>query len=432
MDLHIFLYSMLAILNEMSPYILFGFLVAGLLHSFVRPELMSRHLSGPGWKPVVKAAMFGVPLPLCSCGVLPTAVSLKRNGGSKAAATSFLIATPQTGVDSIAATWSLLGPAFAVIRPIAALIGGAIGGLAVNKWDPEKMAEPTAGKSDSTSTVNSCSGALSDCTPSKVDDRSFTTKCLKSLKYGFGDMVASVGKWLVIGLIVAAAITAFVPQKWLVGLGSHPLLAMLAMVVIAVPMYVCATGSIPIALSLMIKGLTPGVGFVMLMAGPAANFASVMVLGREMGKRTTAIYVSTVVVTAIAIGLAIDLMPSEWFGIDPSKYSPECHHEFGWFSLACSGLLVILLLRSMIPSARRHHHHNSIQERTNETNNYQSLMKEVYHVGGMACPHCQKRVEEGVAALPGVESVEVDLKNATATVEGSVTREEVEIGRAHV
>lgn len=303
---------------------------------------------------------------------------------------------PQTGVDSIAATWSLLGPAFAVIRPIAALIGGAVGGLAVNKWDPEKMTEPTSGNPGSTSSANSCSGALSDCTTSKTDDRSFATKCLESVKYGFGDMVASVGKWLVTGLIVAAAITAFVPQQWLVGLGNHPLLAMIAMVVIAVPMYVCATGSIPIALSLMIKGLTPGVGFVMLMAGPAANFASVMVLGREMGKRTTAIYVSTVVVTAIAIGLAIDyLMPSEWFGINPSKYSPECHHEFGWFSLACSGLLVILLLRSMLSSARRNHHHHSIQEQTNETNNYQSLMKEVYHVGGMACPHCQKRVEEG-------------------------------------
>ena len=123
--------SLLFMLNEMSPYILLGFLIAGLLHAFVPQHAMARHLSGRGWRPVVKAAMFGVPLPLCSCGVLPTAIAMRRGGASKAASASFLIATPQTGVDSIAATWSLLGPAFAVIRPVAALVTSLLGGLAV-------------------------------------------------------------------------------------------------------------------------------------------------------------------------------------------------------------------------------------------------------------------------------------------------------------
>ena len=117
MDFIGLVYSFVNILNEMSPYILLGFVIAGLLHVFVKPATMARHLSGNSWKPVLKAAAFGIPLPLCSCGVLPTAVSLRRQGASKAASTSFLIATPQTGVDSIAATYSLLGLPFAVIRP---------------------------------------------------------------------------------------------------------------------------------------------------------------------------------------------------------------------------------------------------------------------------------------------------------------------------
>lgn len=437
MDINHFFYSMLVILNEMSPYILFGFLVAGILHAFVRPEVMSRHLSGPGWRPVVKAALFGVPLPLCSCGVLPTAVSLRRNGGSKAAATSFLIATPQTGVDSIAATWSLLGPAFAVIRPFAALLGGVLGGLSVDRWDREKEKSIGPASDNRAGVSTECDNSGGACCGIRHDDSQeilgnhpagFWQKSREALSYGFGDMVASVGKWLIIGLIIAAAITAFMPEEWLVSLGRYPLLAMLAMVVIAVPMYVCATGSIPIALSLMLKGLTPGVGFVLLMAGPAANFASVMVLSREMGRRTTALYVGTVVVTAIAIGLAIDyLMPAGWFGVDGLKYSPECHHEFGWFSLACSALLVLLLVRALMTPSHHHHTHHSLTENSETNiNPNENYMKEVYHVIGMACPHCRKRVEEGLAALPGVESVVVDLGAATATVEGNATRQDIE------
>lgn len=422
MDINHFFYSILTILNEMSPYILFGFLVAGILHAFVRPEVMSRHMSGKGWGPVIKAALLGVPLPLCSCGVLPTAVSLKRNGASKASATSFLIATPQTGVDSIAATWSLLGPVFAIVRPIAALLGGVFGGIAVDKFDSDNRSSsitPAESNISEKPEHNSC-----NVDESASQKKSFMKKLQEAVAYGFGDMVASVGKWLVIGLIVAAVITAFLPEDLLVGLGRYPILAMLAMVIIAVPMYVCATGSIPIALSLMLKGLTPGVGFVLLMAGPAANFASVMVLGKEMGRRTTFIYVATVVITAIAIGLIIDyLLPAEWFGIDGSKYSSHCHNEISWFSLACSALLVILLIRSMFMRRKTGcNHDHSVTD--NSTNN--NIMKEIYHVGGMACAHCQKRVEEGIAKLPGVNNVTVDLKKATATVEGDIDREVVE------
>ena len=250
--------SLLMMLNEMSPYILLGFFIAGLMHAFVPQGSMARHLSGTGWRPVVKAAMIGVPLPLCSCGVLPTAIAMRRAGASRASSTSFLIATPQTGVDSIAATWSLLGPAFALIRPVAALVTAIFGGVAV-------------GKSEHSVT------AACDCAPEAgvtVARQGFIHKLADALRYGFVDLVSSIGGWLVAGLIIAALITVYVPSDFFSALGSTPIFSMIAVLVIAIPMYVCATGSIPIAMSLMLKGLSPGTALVLLMAGPAANFAS--------------------------------------------------------------------------------------------------------------------------------------------------------------
>ena len=235
------LHSFLHILNEMSPYVLLGFLIAGILHVFVNEALLTRHLSGNGWKAVVKAAAIGIPLPLCSCGVLPTAVSLRRQGASKAATTSFLIATPQTGVDSIAATYSLLGLPFALIRPIAAFTGALFGGVAVGKLAPDKTMNPNHSGS-----------------PIENENRESLFKKLRnSIRYGFFDMVDTMGKWLVIGLVIATIITIFVPDSFFVGLRQYPLVAMIAVVLIAVPMYICATGSIPIAMSLMLKGLSP-------------------------------------------------------------------------------------------------------------------------------------------------------------------------------
>lgn len=390
MELQSFAHAFLAILNGMSPYILLGFLVAGILHAFVRPSAMSRHLGGRGIKPVVKAALFGIPLPLCSCGVLPAAVSLYRRGASKGATTSFLIATPQTGVDSIAATYSLLGLPFAILRPLAALVGSVAGGFATDRSD---KSEPRAIEQISTE-------------DDKLPD-GFFAKCAAAVRYGFVDMVASVGKWLVIGLVVAALITVFVPDSFFTSLNRYPLLAMIAVVIVAIPMYICATGSIPIALSLMLKGLSPGIAFVMLMAGPAANFASIILLGKTYGKRTTAVYVGSVVVTAILFGLMIDLfLPSAWF-IPPSAAHGACRHaSVAVFDTVCSVVLVSLLLYAFIK--HRHHNHSIISD-----------MKKTYKIDGMACPHCSANVEKTIRAIDGVEEVTVNLSAGTAEVTGT-------------
>ena len=407
------IYALLNILNQMSPYILLGFILAGMLHVFIRPDTMSRHLSGHGWRPVVKAALLGIPLPLCSCGVLPTAVALRRQGASKGASTSFLIATPQTGVDSIAATYALLGLPFAIVRPIAALVGSVAGGMAVDRSD-------TDGDNDMpvTASATACSDGCCQSAAEAEAPRGFINKMWAAVKYGLTDMVASVGKWLVIGLVVAAVITVAVPDSLFLSLAEYPRLAMLVMVAVAVPMYVCATGSIPIAMSLMLKGLTPGVGFVLLMAGPAANFASVMVLSKSLGRRATAVYVLSVVVTAILFGLLIDyLLPAQWFAIGGAADTiAHCHVEWPWFPTLCSALLVALLLRAFVAGAAER---RRFRKESNNTSTTDTTMQKVYKVNGMACAHCKATVEKAVGAVAGVSSVAVDLPTGRVAVDGA-------------
>ncbi|MDE6628596.1 MAG: permease, partial [Muribaculaceae bacterium] len=335
-----FIYPLVGILVDMAPYILLGFLFAGVLHTFITPAMMQRHLSGSGWGPVVKAALFGVPLPLCSCGVLPTAVALRKQGASAGAATSFLIATPQTGIDSIAATYSLLGGPFAVLRPVAALVGAVAGGYAVDRSCSHDQGAPAAHETAGGGEAAAAGMPLG-------------RRVREALRFGFVDMVRSVGKWLVIGLVIAAAVTVLLPDDILGALNDYPLLAMLAMVAIAIPMYVCATGSIPIALSLMMKGLSPGVAFVLLMAGPAANFASVIILRRSLGTMATAIYIAAVTVTAIAFGLLIHyLLPGSWFipgaGSATAAAGADCHLHLPLFSTVCAVVLVALLLNAAV------------------------------------------------------------------------------------
>lgn len=442
MKLQHFFQSLWGIVNEMSPYILLGFILAGVLHVFIKPSAMSRHLSGRGFGPVLKAALFGIPLPLCSCGVLPTAVALRRQGASKGATTSFLIATPQTGVDSIAATYSLLGLPFAILRPVAALVGSVFGGWTVSRTAEDDtdavkvdVKDASAGHDSCADSSCSCNGDEKSCSCHggcecgadvngyEYAGMSFGRKLLASLRYGLVDMVASVGKWLVIGLVVAALITVLVPDELFLSLSAHPILAMLVMILVAVPMYVCATGSIPIALSLMLKGLTPGVGFVLLMAGPAANFASVMILSRTMGRRATVIYVASVVLTAIGFGLIIDyLMPAEWF-MPSMSHSASCHGhgEVAWFPTICSVILAgLLIYTTYLARTGRLDGSHSHKSENIDTQKTDIIMKKEYHVTGMNCAHCQATVVKALSALEGAENVTVDLPTGIAVVEGDV------------
>ncbi|MDE6801873.1 MAG: permease [Muribaculaceae bacterium] len=389
--------SLLFMLNEMSPYILLGFLIAGLMHAYVSRKTLARHLSGNDWRTVIKSALIGVPLPLCSCGVLPTAIAMKRSGASKGATASFLIATPQTGVDSISATWSLLGPAFAIVRPLAALTTAVFGGLVVGRTD--KAVETVEGEY-----------MLADERP-----QGWAARLGAALRYGFVDLVGSIGGWLVAGLIIAALITVYVPDDFFEILGNKPFLSMIAVLIIAIPMYVCATGSIPIAMSLMLKGLSPGTALVLLMAGPAANFASFTLISREMGRKSATIYLAAIVVGAMAFGLAIDyLVPSEWFRLK-AMAGHGCHSaEFSPFATLCSILLVALLIYSFAKRYIKFNNKTQVGDMTKE-----------YVIKGMNCAHCQAAVTKSISSVPGVESVDVNLSTKKAVVTGEHNADDV-------
>ena len=407
--------TFIMLLNEMSPYLLLGFLAAGILHTFVPQSIYAKHLAGSDWRSVAKAALFGIPLPLCSCGVLPTAVSLRNNGASRASSTSFLIATPQTGVDSIAATYSLLGLAFAVIRPVAALVTALFGGMLVarvERTDVVSHSDDHDCHCDGGDDACCCDDDCGCSTAPSVD--TFCGKVAEALHYGFIDMMKSIGRWLVIGLVVATLITVCIPDNFFAAFAQYPLLNMIVVLALSIPMYVCATGSIPIALSLMLKGLTPGAALVLLMAGPAANFASVLVINRAVGKRSTMAYLASIIGGAMAFGLLVDyVLPASWFVPSLASEMAHCSHCTSWLNVVCSVVLVALLVLTQV---------EMIIRRKRIKNNTTIMTKE-YKIKGMMCAHCQANVEKNLAAIEGVKSVKVDLKSGVAYVEGDVAPE---------
>lgn len=380
-----------ALLNEMSPYLLLGFLIAGLLHAFVPGRFYARYLAGNDFRSVALAALFGVPLPLCSCGVIPTAMAMRREGASKAATVSFLIATPQTGVDSILATAGLLGVPFALIRPVAAfttaLVGGALVGAASRDEAPL-----------------SCAAASET-----LKHPSFRERCLSALRYGFGEMMQDIGRWLVIGLLLAGAITIFVPDDLFAASTQHPLWGMLLVLVLSIPMYLCATGSVPIAAALMLKGLSPGAALVLLMAGPATNMAAILVIGKVLGRRTLWLYLTAIIVGAVGFGWMIDtLLPAEWFQpLQSTAMAGHCSHAAStpWWKIASSILFVGLLAVALFKRYCKTKSHTD--------------MKNTFKIKGMMCNHCKANVERALSRIEGVTSVEVDLAAGTAHVEGS-------------
>ena len=282
---------------EMSPYLLFGFFVAGILSVFVSQRVVEKHLGGRGMRPLVKASLFGVPLPLCSCGVIPVSMSLHKHGASKASVISFLLSTPQTGADSILVTLSLLGPLFAVFRPLAAFVTGIIGGTLVNVFDKEKE--------DKEQKPQECT---EECCYGNQDK-----KIVRGLKYGFVTLPRDIGRAMLVGLIIAAVISALVPAGYFAEHLGTGIFAMVVMMFLGIPVYVCATASVPVAAALILKGLTPGAAIVFLMTGPATNAASFVTIWKTLGSRTAVTYLLTVAGCALLSGILLDYIAA---GVD--------------------------------------------------------------------------------------------------------------------
>lgn len=383
------------ILCDMSPYLLFGFLMAGLLSVAISPETVERHLGGRGVGPVLKASLFGVPLPLCSCGVVPVAASLRRHGASRGATAAFALSTPQTGVDSIMVTLSLLGPVFAVFRPVAAFVTGLLGG--------QLVAALPEGDDDAQIGEQPCGDAC-------CSDDDGGTWLGRSLRYGFVTLPRDIGHAMLVGLLISGILSALVPDDYFAGLLGVGVLPMLAMVCAGIPLYVCATASVPIAAALISKGVSPGAALVFLMTGPATNAATISTLWRILGKRATIVYVLSLLMSSLVCGLLLDHVVTT---IAPGSVQP-----MHWMlppaiqAISAVALLVVLGV-ALWPRSRA----GSASEAGGPSETL------VLRVEGMTCSHCAESVRRALLECAQVASAEVGADADEARITGHALNE---------
>lgn len=405
-DIFLFFTNCWVVLGQMSPYLLLGFIISGVLSVFISPEWIEKHLGGGKFASILKATLFGIPLPLCSCGVIPVAASLRKHGASKAATTSFLLSTPQTGIDSIFATWGLLGGVFAVFRPLAALVTGLIGGLMVSFVDngEDSKEEPQPTESNSTSAVNP----------------SLREKFITALKYGLITLPGEIAKALIIGIIIAGLISTFVASNALNQYLTNYYLTLFLMLAIGIPLYVCSTSSIPIALGFIHLGVSPGAALVFLISGPATNAAAISVIWKILGKRSAIIYILTVVVGSIGSGIAFDAFNQSFSMGATSQMSHGAHSGIGLIGHISAIFMVIVLVYSWYKV--QYQSQSSCcsscsaanKENLTEKSNTFSLKIE-----GMSCNNCVKAVSRIILEIPGVISTTVSLQDKNAVVKAS-------------
>ena len=392
-----YLISLWELTLEMSPYLLLGFLIAGILYIYFPKEKVSKYLGNNNFKSTLNAALIGVPLPLCSCGVIPTGISFYKNGASKGSSVSFLTSTPQTGVDSILATYSLLGLPLAIVRPIIALITGVIGGLFTNSFEKEEII-PLDQKEKQAGDKNIKHGH----------------KLKSMLHYAFVEFLQDISKWLIIGLLLAALMAVVIPDDFFTTYLGNEYLSMLIVLVASIPLYVCATGSVPIAAVLLMKGLSPGAAIVFLMAGPATNAATITVIGKVMGKKTLISYLISIIGGAIAFGILVnEFLPREWF----TSYIVQVHDGHGshilpnWLKIASSVILILFLINGYVQKYLS-------RKKINHSKTEFEMAEKTVMVTGMTCNHCKANVENNLASITGIENIEIDLDSGQVRMIG--------------
>lgn len=337
------------LLLEASVFVLFGLVVSGLLRVFLSPHAVVRHFGQGRFRSVFKAALLGIPIPLCSCGVLPAAVAMKKQGANNGATTAFLISTPESGVDSIAVTWALLDPLMTVARPVSAFVTAVAAGIAENLFSYRSEAADPA-PPDLKCPVDGCCDGL-DCDPeTHRNHHNLWEKIRAGLGYAFTDVWQDMAGWFFVGLLLAGAISALVPDDVLVRYLGGGLPAMLLMLAFGIPFYICATASTPIAAALILKGVSPGAALVFLLAGPATNMASLTVLTGVLGKRATAIYLLAIALCSVLLGWSLDVIYSAT-GMSAQALVGEAAEIMpSWSQWA--GAIGLLLISAM-PAGRR-------------------------------------------------------------------------------
>lgn len=379
-----FIAALWQVLLELATSLLLGLLIAGLIHVYLPTGFIHRGLSRPNLTSVMRASLVGVPLPLCSCGVIPTALGLRNEGASKGATTAFMISTPQTGVDSILVSAAFLGWPFALFKLAAAFVTGLVGGALVNRLtvpDPspvQKGADAAAGERPRG--------------PWAV------------LRYAVFDLLGAIDLWILAGIVVAALIAVLLPadsfasQSW-----SHGIWGMLVMLAIALPLYVCTTGSVPIAASLIAAGLPTGSALVFLMAGPATNVATFGAVYRTLGGRILAIYLATVITLSLGFGLLFEGLLQV-----PAASAHGAHaHSWGWVDLVSA--LVLIALMTLLSVRRLHDRLMRVEPVPADL---------TLRVQGMTCPHCVASVKHALEGCDAVDEATPDLGSGLVRVRG--------------
>lgn len=384
-----FLYNLYYLALDASFWLVIGLFIGGLFKTLIPTDLLQKHLSKPGFASIIKAAILGAPLPLCSCGVIPAAMGLREAGASKSATTSFLVSTPETGVDSVFITYAMMGPFMAVVRPIAALVSAITAGTLVDlfagsdseitnknhttgsccsskkeaietsccsekKSEPAKTSCCSSEKPKLEAVKTSCCSSEKEqvktescCSSSKIQknhESQLLSKIIKGVKYAFTDLLDNIIFWLVIGLFFAAIVQTFVPHDTLIKYGTG-WMGMLVMLVVGIPMYVCATASTPLAAGFLLAGISPGAVIVFLLAGPATNMATLGVITSQMGKRTMWLYLTGIMLTALISGFVVNYLVALW-DIDITQHLQMSHgHVPIVLQLSAFVLLFLLSLR---------------------------------------------------------------------------------------
>jgi len=386
------------ILTALAPWLFFGAGLAGLLKIFLPPGFITKHLGASSLANIVKTTLLGIPLPLCSCGVLPTTMGLKKDGASNGASLGFLISTPQTGLDSILVTANFLGWPLALFKVIAALITGMAGGFLTHYTEPHPpiISDPAQVKSH----------------PGKNETPGEKSRWQIFFNYTINDLIGSIYKYLALGILLAALISSLFPAEALSRLPAlQGIWGMLVMLALAIPLYICTTGSVPIVASLISAGLPIGSALVFLMAGPATNAATLAAVYRAFGRRITAIYLGTVILGSIAFGLLFQ-----------SFFSPALsdvlipHHEHvpayrlifnATFAILLTGLIVRWAGLDFISWFRRLFRPAPRKEE-----------ELILQVSGMTCNNCVSHVRHALESLPHIRSADIRLETGLAHVKG--------------
>ncbi len=343
-------------------WLLIGLLAAGIIKSFISEGTMQRWVGGRGIGAILRAALFGAPLPLCSCGVLPAAIGLRRAGASKEATVSFLISTPETSIDSVAVTYALMGPVMAIFRPVAALVNAVGTGLLTTLIADESVPD----KTEAAVTENCCASkekakvapiessccasqpekAETSCCSEKQEVKHAQNKFMQVISYAGADLLDDISQWMAFGIVLAGIMLTFIPPDWLAQWGGG-LPAMLIMLVVGVPMYICAVASTPVAAGLLVAGVSPGAVLVFLLVGPATNITSFALLKQELGLKVTAMYLFGLSILSLMMGLLLEwLLRSQQWQIEVSL--GEAHTMLpGLVSWVSAFILIFLAIKPL-------------------------------------------------------------------------------------